>query len=98
MHVVRAHTDSGIVHSEGSVDPLRDIATIETELIYADLEQAERRLDRVVRQAPPSGDKHAIAEAAWLEQVIDALQAGQAGPHRAGAGRGARRPGRCSAR
>jgi ribosome-binding ATPase len=76
LHVVRAHTDSGIVHSEGSVDPLRDIDTIETELIYADLEQAERRFDRVVRQAR-GGDKHAIAEQRWLEQVIAALQAGE---------------------
>ena len=76
LHVVRAHTDSGIVHSEGSVDPLRDIATIETELIYADLEQAERRIDRVIRQAR-GGDKHAIAEQKWLEQVIAALQEGK---------------------
>ena len=76
LHVVRAHTDSGIVHSEGSVDPLRDIATIETELAYADLEQAERRLERVVRQAR-GGDKHAIAEQRWLEQVIAALQEGK---------------------
>ncbi|MGH2835893.1 MAG: redox-regulated ATPase YchF [Solirubrobacteraceae bacterium] len=76
LHVVRSHTESGIVHSEGSVDPLRDIATIETELIYADLEQAERRIDRVVRQAR-GGDKHAIAEQRWLEQVIAALQEGK---------------------
>ncbi|MDE3134233.1 MAG: redox-regulated ATPase YchF, partial [Acidobacteriota bacterium] len=76
LHVVRTHTDSGIVHSEGSVDPLRDIATIETELVYADLEQAERRLERVVRQAR-GGDKHAIAEQRWLEQVIAALQEGK---------------------
>jgi ribosome-binding ATPase len=76
LHVVRAHTDSGIVHSEGSVDPMRDIGTIETELIYADLEQAERRLERVVRQAR-GGDKHAIAEQKWLEQVVVALQEGK---------------------
>jgi ribosome-binding ATPase len=76
LHVVRAHTDSGIVHSEGSVDPLRDIDTIETELIYADLEQAERRVDRVTRQAR-GGDKHAIAEQRWLEQVITALREGK---------------------
>ncbi len=75
LHVVRAHTDSGIVHSEGSVDPMRDIATIETELIYADLEQAERRLERVAKTAK-TGDKHAVAEAAWLTQVVAALQAG----------------------
>jgi GTP-binding protein YchF len=76
LHVVRSHTDSGIVHSEGSVDPERDIATIETELIYADLEQAERRLERVTKTAR-GGDKHAIAEAAWLEKVVDALQQGK---------------------
>ncbi len=77
VHVVRAHTDDSIIHSEGSVDPMRDIETIETELIFADLEQAERRMDRVVRQAR-GGDKHAVAEQAWLEQVIAALSAGRA--------------------
>jgi ribosome-binding ATPase len=76
VHVVRAHDDPNVVHSEGRVDPLGDIEIIETELIYADLEQAERRLERVVKQAR-GGDKHAIAEAAWLEQVVAALQAGQ---------------------
>jgi GTP-binding protein YchF len=76
LHVVRSHTDSGIVHSEGSVDPMRDISTIETELIYADLEQAERRQERVIKTAR-SGDKHAIAESAWLAEVIAALQAGR---------------------
>ena len=76
LHVVRTHTDSGIVHSEGSVDPLRDIETIETELMYADLEQAQRRLERVVRQAR-GGDRHAIAEQRWLEQVVAALSAGR---------------------
>jgi ribosome-binding ATPase YchF (GTP1/OBG family) len=64
------------VHPEGSVDPIRDIDTIETELIYADLEQAERRHGRVVRDAR-SGDKAAVAEEAWLRQVIEALQAGR---------------------
>lgn len=76
VHVVRAHDDANVVHSEGRVDPLGDIEIIETELIYADLEQAERRLERVVKQAR-GGDKHAIAEAAWLEQVVAALQAGE---------------------
>ena len=75
VHVVRAHTDENVIHSEGSVDPARDIDTIETELIYADLEQAERRHGRVVREAR-GGDKHAVAEEAWLRAVIEALQAG----------------------
>jgi GTP-binding protein YchF len=76
VHVVRAHNDPNVIHPEGSVDPLRDIETIETELIYADLEQAERRHERVVRQAR-GGDKAAIAEEAWLRAVLEALQAGR---------------------
>jgi hypothetical protein len=76
VHVVRAHTDAGVVHPEGRVDPLADIETIETELIYADLEQAERRFERVSKQAK-SGDRQAVAEAQWLARVIEALQAGQ---------------------
>jgi GTP-binding protein YchF len=75
VHVVRAHQDPGVVHPEGRVDPLADIETIETELLYADLEQAERRLDRVSKTAK-SGDRHAIAEAEWLRQLIEALQSG----------------------
>jgi len=76
VHVVRAHHDPNVIHPEGDVDPLRDIETIETELIYADLEQAERRLDRVVRQAR-GGDRAAIAEERWLRAVIEALQSGR---------------------
>jgi GTP-binding protein YchF len=77
LHVVRAHEDAQVVHPEGRVDPLADVETIETELLYADLEQAERRLERVAKQAK-SGDKEAIAEEAWLRTVLDALQAGRA--------------------
>jgi len=75
VHVVRPHRDPNVIHSEGSVDPARDIDTIETELIYADLEQAERRHQRVVREAR-GGDRHAIAEERWLSEVIAALQQG----------------------
>jgi GTP-binding protein YchF len=76
VHVVRAHGDAGILHPEGSVDPARDIETIETELVFADLEQAERRLERVVRTAR-SGDRAAIAEEAWLREIVDRLHAGK---------------------
>src|SRR4030088_3469324 len=61
LHVVRAHGDASVVHPEGRVDPLADIETIETELMLADLEQAERRLGRVIRVAR-GGDRAAIAE------------------------------------
>src|SRR3712207_3148771 len=73
LHVVRAHEDDNVIHPEGRVDPTADIETIETELIYADLEQAERRHGRVVRDAR-SGDRTAVAEEAWLRAVIEALQ------------------------
>src|SRR3954470_1213736 len=76
LHVVRAHRDDQVVHPEGRVDPLADIETIETELIYADLEQAERRLERVGRQAR-SLDKALVAEAEWLRQLVAALQEGK---------------------
>lgn len=76
VHVVRVHDDAQVVHPEGRVDPLADVETVETELLYADLEQAERRLERVSKQAK-SLDKEAIAEEAWLRDVVAALQEGQ---------------------
>jgi GTP-binding protein YchF len=76
VHVVRAHNDPNVIHPEGRVAPLADIETIETELVYADLEQAERRHERVVRSAR-SGDRAAVAEEAWLRELIAALQSGR---------------------
>ena len=76
VHVVRAHGDDNVIHPEGRVDPRADIDTIETELIYADLEQAERRLERVVKAAR-GGDKVAVAEGEWLRALIAALQEGR---------------------
>jgi ribosome-binding ATPase len=76
VHVVRTHDDERVVHPEGRVDPSADIDTIETELLYADLEQAERRLERVSRQAK-AGDRAVIAEEAWLRELTAALQEGR---------------------
>ena len=76
VHVVRAHNDENVIHPEGRVDPLADVETIETELIMADLEAAERRVEKVGKQAR-GGDRVAIAEEAWLREVITALQAGK---------------------
>ena len=93
LHVVRAHDDPNVIHPDGRVDPAADMDTIETELIYADLEQAERRHARVVREAR-GGSRAAVAEEKWLLAVIEALQSGRPGALRAGAGgraeRGAR--------
>ena len=76
LHVVRVHDDAQVVHPEGRVDPLADVETIETELLFADLEQAERRLERVSKQAK-SLDKIAVAEERWLERVVQALREGR---------------------
>jgi len=75
-HVVRCHDDSGVPHPDGRVDPLADIETIETELMLADYEQTERRLERVTKQAK-TGDAEAIAERDWLQAAHDALAAGK---------------------
>jgi ribosome-binding ATPase len=75
-HVVRCHAAAGVPHPDGTVDPLRDIETVETELLIADHEQAERRLERVTKQAR-SGERSAAAEADWLESVLETLAAGR---------------------
>jgi hypothetical protein len=74
-HVVRAHGDARVPHPDGRVDPVADAEVVETELLLADLEQAERRLDRVRKQAG-SGAKDALAERHWLELVVESLRRG----------------------
>jgi ribosome-binding ATPase len=76
-HVVRAHADEGVPHPEGRLDPRADIEAVEAELMLADLEQAEGRLERVAKQAG-SGDTDAAAEREWLERVVAALGRGEA--------------------
>jgi ribosome-binding ATPase len=75
-HVVRAHGAGSVAHPEGRIDPLADAELVETELLAADLEGAERRLERVSRDAR-SGEKETIAERDWLDRVVDALAAGR---------------------
>ncbi|NNL67229.1 MAG: redox-regulated ATPase YchF [Myxococcales bacterium] len=69
-HVVRCFDDDNVVHVDGSVDPLRDVETIETELGLADLETLEKRLDRT-RKGAKSGDKEMRAAADFLEGLRD---------------------------
>ena len=76
VHVVRAHDDPQVVHPVGRVDPVSDLETVETELLYADLEQAERRLERVSRQAK-SHERAIVAEEGWLREVVEGLRAGR---------------------
>ena len=75
-HVVRAHADDSVPHPEGRVDPVNDAQVVEAELYLADLEQAERRLERVRKQAG-SGVRELVAERDWLERVVEALGRGE---------------------
>lgn len=68
--VVRCFEDGNIIHVEGSVDPVRDVEVINLELILADMEQVDRRLGRLAKQAK-SGDKDAKSEQAILEKIKD---------------------------
>jgi GTP-binding protein YchF len=75
-HVVRAHGDERVPHPEGRVDPVADAEVADAELLLADLEQAQGRLERVRKQAG-SGSREAAAERDWLERVVDALGRGE---------------------
>jgi ribosome-binding ATPase len=74
-HVVRAHGDEQVPHPEGRIDPVGDAEVVDAELLLADLEQAERRLERVRKEAG-SGAKEAAAEREWLERVVETLTRG----------------------
>lgn len=76
LHVVRCFEDDNIVHVDGDVDPLRDLEVISMELVMADMETVERRLVKAKNQTK-SGDKQAIAEAAFLGKVLDVLNGGK---------------------
>ena len=67
VHVVRCFEDPNVIHVDGSVNPLRDIETINLELIFADLEVLERRLSKVVKAARM--DKTYAKELALLERI-----------------------------
>ena len=76
IHVLRCFEDEDITHVEGSVDPVRDAETVETELMLADLEGLEKRLTNLVKRAR-GGDKESTAQAALIEPILAALQAGR---------------------
>ena len=75
VHVVRCFDDANITHVDGSIDPLRDIDTIQLELIFSDLEILERRIDRTKKAM--KGDKTLASELELLERVKSALENGK---------------------
>ena len=76
VHVVRCFEDSNVTHVEGSTDPLRDIDIINLELVMADIEMVERRIDKC-QKAMKGGDKKFAAEAKLLEGLLQHLNEGK---------------------
>jgi GTP-binding protein YchF len=76
VHVLRCFEDTDVTHVEGSVDPVRDAETVETELMLADLDSLEKRAQGLVKRAR-GGDKEAQAQLALIEPLTAALQAGK---------------------
>ena len=75
VHVVRCFDDENVIHVEGSTDPIRDMDTIDLELVMADLEMVERRIDKAKKAA--KGDKKFLQEAADFEGLRDWLNDGK---------------------
>ncbi|MBR0141512.1 MAG: redox-regulated ATPase YchF [Ruminococcus sp.] len=75
VHVVRCFEDTNIIHVDGSINPLRDIETINLELIFSDIEMVDRRIDRAKKAA--KGDKKYLAEIDFLERLKEHLENGK---------------------
>ena len=75
VHVVRCFEDSNIIHVDGSINPIRDIETINLELIFSDLEIIERRISKTVRGA--RNDKKLAKELEFLERIKAFLEEGK---------------------
>lgn len=75
-HVVRCFESGDIIHVAGKVDPIDDIETIDTELILADMDTADKALIRA-QKAGRSGDKDAQADVAFVQKVVECLAAGK---------------------
>lgn len=73
VHVVRCFENENITHVDGSIDPVRDIETINLELIFADMESVERRIERT-RKMTKSGEKKYQIELALLERIYENLE------------------------
>jgi len=74
LQIVRCFADDNVVHTEGSIDPLRDVEIIETELILADVEMLQNRIDRLKKQA--KADKKAQAMVDFAQTLLDHLDDG----------------------
>lgn len=75
VHVVRCFEDTNVLHVEGSIDPVRDMETINLELVFSDLEMIDRRIDKTKKAL--KGDKKLEGELALLERIKATLEEGK---------------------
>ena len=75
LHVIRCFEDDNIIHVDGKIDPMRDLETINLELIFSDMEILERRIDRTKKAL--RGDKKYAAELELLERIYAVLEQGK---------------------
>ncbi|MBO5215351.1 MAG: redox-regulated ATPase YchF [Clostridia bacterium] len=76
VHVVRCFADSNIIHVDGSIDPIRDIETINLELVLSDLESVKKRLEKAEKLVK-TGEKSYIEEAELLRKLYETLESGR---------------------
>ena len=76
VHVLRCFENENVIHVDGAVDPVRDAETVETELLLADMESLEKRVNSTSKKAK-SGDKDAKAQMTVIEPVLEALKTGK---------------------
>lgn len=76
LHIVRCFEDSNITHIEGSIDPLRDVEIIETELLIADMQTLQKRIERLTKHAKSGTDKGAKAQLQSAQTLLKHIEEG----------------------
>ncbi len=76
VHVVRCFEDSDIAHVDGSINPIRDVETINLELIFSDLERIEKEMEKLKKMSK-GGEKKYLVQIAMLERIKQALEGGK---------------------
>ncbi|WDL74417.1 redox-regulated ATPase YchF [Helicobacter winghamensis] len=78
LHIVRCFEDSNITHVEGDINPLRDVEIIETELLIADMQTLQKRVERLIKNAKSGTDKEAKAQLEVAQALLKHIEEGNA--------------------
>lgn len=77
LHIVRCFSDNNVIHVSNSIDPIRDIETVNTELILADIETLERRIEKTEKNLRSQNDKKVLQEFETMKKILDHLSSGK---------------------